>query len=172
MHRTLPGLLAGLWVAHGALASGGASTPAAEAEQQLRRLERDRTAAEISRDAATLRRILDDQFIATFGAGEPVDKEGFISQIIGDPADAMQSQEFSDETIRINRDTAVIVHTDTVRGTDGGTPYARTFRITTTYIKRQAQWPATAASVRRARRAPVTARGAVTAGCRRPRSGG
>ena len=41
----------------------GAATPASDAEQQLRNLEREWTAAEVNRDATTLRRILDDRFI-------------------------------------------------------------------------------------------------------------
>jgi len=49
-----------------------------DAKLQVLKLEREWTAAEIKRDAATLRHILDDRFVVTFGAGEAIDKEGFI----------------------------------------------------------------------------------------------
>jgi hypothetical protein len=114
--------------------------PAADAVRQLHDLERRWVAAEIKRDAATLRSILDDGFVATFGAGKPHDKEGFIKAVVGDATDTILSQDLTDETVRVDRDTAVVVETDTVRGIDAGQEYTRVRRITTTYIKRNGRW--------------------------------
>jgi hypothetical protein len=119
-----------------------AARPAADAVRQLHELERRWVKAEIHRDAATLREILDDGFIATFGAGKPRDKEGFIDAVVGNASDTMLSQDLTDETIRVDRDTAVIVETDTVRGIDDGKAYTSVLRITTTYIKRHGRWAA------------------------------
>jgi len=107
-------------------------------------LEREWTAAEIKRDAAKLRQILDDRFVVTFGSGGVTDKEGFINNVVGDDNDVILSQDLTDETVRVDRDTAVVVETDTVHGTDKGKPYTQVLRITTTYIKRKGNWLALA----------------------------
>ena len=103
-------------------------------------MEREWTAAEINRDVVKLRHILDDQFVVTFGSGDVTDKEGFIKAVVGDENDVILSQDLSDETIRIDRDTAVVVLTDTVHGTSKGEPYTQVLRITTTYIRRDGKW--------------------------------
>jgi ketosteroid isomerase-like protein len=95
----------------------------------------------------TLRHILDDRFVATFGAAKPLDREGFIKEVIGSDTDKIVSQDLSDETVRVDGDTAVVVETDTVRGTDNGEPYTQVLRITTTYIKRHGGWVALAEHV-------------------------
>ncbi len=146
MKRWLVGLIAAFLVASSSLA-GETSDPATSAtndEQQLLKLEREWTAAEINRDAATLRRILDDRFIATFGAGKSVDKEGFIKVVIGDGTDNTLSQNLSEETVRVVQDTGVIFATDTVWGIDHEKPYTLVLRISTTYIKRHGRWAALA----------------------------
>ena len=142
MHREFTGLFIGLAVAAVAIAGDGSRSSAADAEtaRQLRSLEREWVNAEINRDAASLRRILDERFVATFGGGAVLDKEAFIGQVLGDRTDKMLSQDFSDQTMRIDRDTAVIVETDTIRGNDNGEPYTRVFRITTTYTRHQGRW--------------------------------
>ena len=94
--------------------------------------------------AAALRRILDDRFVATFGAGKPYDKEGFIKVVVDDETDTTASQDLTDRMVRVDRDTAVIVETDTVRGTTDGKPYSAVYRITTVYIKRGGRWVALA----------------------------
>jgi hypothetical protein len=71
MKRSVIGGIASSVIASSALADPASSstTSAADAKRQVLKLEREWTAAEIKRDAATLRRILDDRFIVTFGAG-------------------------------------------------------------------------------------------------------
>src|SRR6202011_3699129 len=103
--------------------AGSLRDAATETEWQVSKLEQEWVTAEIHRDAAVLRRILDDRFVATFGAEKPIDKEAFIKAITGDPADVMQSQDLTDETHLVDRDTAVTVGTDTIRGTTDGKPY-------------------------------------------------
>lgn len=140
------GLIASCFVVSCSLAAEvrDTATPNRVAEQQLRKLEREWTAAEINRDGATLRRILDDRFIATFGAGKSVDKEGFIKVAIGDSADTTLSQDLTEETVRVVQDTAVIFETDTVRGINHSKPYTLVLRISTTYIKHHGRWVALA----------------------------
>lgn len=126
-------------------------TSGADEEQQLFKLEREWIAAEIKLDPAALRRILDDRFIATFGATKSVDKEGFVKVVLGDGGDTTLSQDLSEETVRVVDDTAVIFETDTVRGIDHGKPYTLVLRISTTYIKRHGHWLALAEHIAKER---------------------
>ena len=101
-------------------------------------------AAEVKHDAATLRRILDDKFVASFGVEKPYDKGAFIKLICSGDVDPTASQTLTDETVIIDQDTAVVVGTDTARGTDSGKTYTVVYRYTVTYIRRRGQWIALA----------------------------
>ena len=116
----------------------------ADAKQQVLDLGKEWVAAEIKHDANTLRRILDDKFVASFGAKKPYDKEGFIKLICSGDVDPTESQTLTDETVIVDGDTAVVVGTDTLRGTKSGTTYTEVARYTVTYIHRQEQWVALA----------------------------
>src|ERR1700726_4220097 len=106
--------------------SGGRAT---DDEQRLLDLESSWTNAEIKRDAGALRRILDDHFVVTFGGGKPYDKEGFIKSVVED-TDTMTSQDLTDRTVHMDRDTAVVLETDSVSGTSDGKPFTVAYRIT------------------------------------------
>lgn len=121
-----------------------------EAQKQVLQVDRQWADAELRRDAPALRRILDDGFIAVYGSGKVVDKEAFIKNAIGDPTDKILSQDLGDITVRVQGDTAVLVETDTIRGTDGGQPYVQAVRLTTTYIRRHGHWVALAEHFARA----------------------
>lgn len=115
-----------------------------EAKQKVLDREKEWVAAEIKHDAATLRRILDDKFVASFGTLKPYDKETFIKLICRGDIDPTESQTLTDETVVIDQDTAVVVATDTLRGTKSGAPYTEVARYTVTYIRRHGQWLALA----------------------------
>jgi hypothetical protein len=122
----------------------GAATTAVDAEQQLRKLEHEWTAAEINRDANGLKRILDDRFVATYGSGKRVGKEEFISDVVGTDADRILAEELSAETYLIAGDTAVVTETDTIRALHSARPYTQVLRISTTYIRHEGRWVALA----------------------------
>lgn len=109
-------------------------------ERALLKLERDWVAAESRHDAATLRRILDDRFIATFGDAKPIDKEAFIDEETQGAPDPTVSQVLSDRRIIVADRTAVIVDTDTLSRIKDGKPSTMTWRFTVTYIKRGSRW--------------------------------
>lgn len=113
-------------------------------KQQVLELSKEWVAAEIKHDANTLRRILDDKFVASFGVEKPYDKEAFIKLIITGDVDPTESQTLTDQTVVIDQDTAVEVGTDTVRGTQKGAAYTGAYRYTVTYIRRNGQWIALA----------------------------
>jgi len=110
------------------------------AAKELSELEDVWVRAENTHDAATLRQILSDQFIVTSGAKQPRNRDEFIAAVTAGEVDPTQSQTLSDRTIRIDGDTAVVVETDTVRGTREGKLTTSEFRITTVYLRRHGRW--------------------------------
>jgi len=125
-------------------AKAGNSDDPSAAKQQVQELEQEWVAAEHNHDAAALRRILDDKFVASFGAEKPYEKEAFIEEIVSGDVDPTESQTLTDRTVTIDHDTAVVVGTDTQRGTRKGAPYTAVYRYTVTYIRRSGQWVAIA----------------------------
>ena len=122
-----------------------AETPAALTdEQQLLALEQEWVKAESNHDAATLERILDDQFLCRFGTAQPLGKKAFIAAVTDGPLDPTLSQTLSDQVIIINGDTAIVMETDTIRRTKDGQPMESVHRFTTTYIRRHGRWRALA----------------------------
>jgi STE24 endopeptidase len=143
--RVRAGLLA--WIGVWSLAPVSlalAATPASDAEQQLRKLELEWTAAEINRDAGALGRILDERFVSTSGAGKPVGKADFIREVIGADADRIVSQDLSDQAFVLSGDTAVVTELDTVHALRAGQPYSVVLRITATYGRYDGRWVALA----------------------------
>jgi len=121
-----------------------AATSVTPAQQQVLRVDNEWAEAENRRDSGTLRRVLDDQFIAVYGSGKIVGKEQFIKDVIGDSNGTIESQDLSDVTVLVDGDTAVVSETDTAHGTEDGHPYINVVRVTTTYIKRHGRWVALA----------------------------
>ena len=145
MKRQLLSLvLAGAFAALSANAAAAQGAPAADARQQVMKLLHDWVIAEDRHDAAALARILDDKFLATSGAGQPVNKETFIKKLTVGAADPKQSQSLTDETVIVDGDTAVVIGTDAFHRTDGAEPSGPTLRYTITFIRRNARWAALA----------------------------
>ena len=116
------------------------SVPRPDAKQEVLDLGKEWVAAEIKQDKTTLQRILDDKFVASFGSGKPYDKEAFIKLITSGDADPTESQTLTDESVIIDGDTAVVVGTDTDRGTEKRVAYTKVYRYTVTYIRRKGHW--------------------------------
>jgi len=113
-------------------------------KQQVLQLEDEWVVAEKKHDASTLRRILDDKFLASFGPKKPIDKEAFIREIVSGDVDPSVTQTLTDRSVIIDNDTAVIVGTDTQRGMKNGAAYTIVARYTATYIRRHGHWLALA----------------------------
>lgn len=120
------------------------NVPSPDAKQQVIDLSKEWVAAEIKHDAITLRRILDDKFVISFGAEKPYDKEAFIQLTVKSDVDPTESQTLTEQTVIIDQDTAVEVGTGTERGTEKGAAYTVVYRYTVTYIRRHGQWLALA----------------------------
>ena len=146
LKQQIVGLTLGCCVAASSIATepmSSQSAPPTDARQQLLNLEKEWAAAEDKHDATVLGRILDDRFVATFGAAKTYDKEAFIKLFTGD-VDPTASQSLTYQAVIIDGDTAVVVGTDNAHGTRDGAAYTAVYRYTVTYIRRHAQWLALA----------------------------
>lgn len=121
-----------------------AGPSATDVKQQLIDLEEVWVTAENTHDTATLHRILDDRFVATWASGKTVDKEAFIKGVTSGDINPTMTQTLTDRTFLIDGDTAVVVETDTVRSTKDGKETIKVYRITVTYIRRNGRWTALA----------------------------
>ena len=110
-------------------------------EAQVRSAEQAWVHAEDQRDAKSLRQILDEKFIVTFGTDAPLNRDAFIKAVTSG-TDTDISQTLSDQIVRVYRDTAVSTGIDTVRAVTNGKPHIRRYRYTATYIKRAGRWVA------------------------------
>ena len=100
--------------------------------------------AENAHDVAELGRILDDQFISSYGAGKPTRKDAFIKALTKGKADPAQSQSLTDETVIVDGDTAILVGTNIFHRTDGAKPDGLALRYTITCVRRDGRWTALA----------------------------
>lgn len=99
-------------------------------------------AAEIGRDEATLRRIIDDRFVFNSNSGKTTDKASLIKEILGWK---MTDQTLSERTVLVAGDTAVVFGTTELRFASEGKEDSKVLlRYTATYIKRAGEWRALA----------------------------
>lgn len=94
-----------------------------DAKQQVLELEQTWVTAEHNHDAETLRRILDDKFVASFNADKPLDKDAFIKLMVTGDIDPTESDTLTDRNVILDNDTAVVVGVDTAWDSEGQTLY-------------------------------------------------
>jgi ketosteroid isomerase-like protein len=115
----------------------------ASVEKEVLAVEQAWVEAEQKRDATALKRLIHDRYVVTFGTGKPRNKAEFIKAFVESKSDPA-FQTLSDEAVVVDRDTAVVVGTDTLRGTKNGEPYTRVARYISTYLRRDGRWVALA----------------------------
>ena len=119
-------------------------------EQRVLATEDEYVAAEVSRDEATLRRIVDDRFQFNSADGTTTGKEELIKEVL---AMAMVGQTISERSVLIEGDIALVFGTAELRfAVPDKQDSTSTLRYTTTYVRRQGQWRMLALQMQR--RAP------------------
>ena len=142
------------------LADTAPDTAASIEEAAVIAAEDDWIRAELDRDEATLRRVIDDQFVSNSNNGQTAGKEDLIKGVLGWN---MTGQTISERSVLVSGDTSVIFGTTELRfASAGGEETKSLLRYTSTYVKRDGQWRATrctwpgAQRLRRARRSAGT----------------
>jgi ketosteroid isomerase-like protein len=110
-------------------------------EEQLKQMEDDWAKAIKNKEAATLTRIIAEDWVGTDDKGKVSNREQAISQITANP-DVIESNENFDMRVRVYGNTAVVIGGARERGTRNGTAYMDTYRWTDVFVKRGGRWQA------------------------------
>jgi ketosteroid isomerase-like protein len=114
------------------------STPRQDEEQRVLAAEDEYVAAEVARDEAALRRLVDDRFVFNSGNGTVTGKEDFIQTVL---KMAMTGQTIRERSVLVEGDVALVFGTAELRFADPGKEdSAQALRYTSTYVRRQGQW--------------------------------
>lgn len=108
-------------------------------EQQLKQMEDDWQKAIKNKEAATLRRVIAEDWVGTDDKGKVLNREPYISQTTSNP-EVIESAENFDMQVRVYGNTAVVTGGSKERGTRNGTAYTDTYRWTDVFVKRGGRW--------------------------------
>ena len=123
----------------------------AQAEQELRQLERSLIAAIQRKDSEKLDRIWADEYLGTAPDGRVVTKADLISAVKGG-AIALESLEVDDLRLRLFGDVAVMTGHARVKANVDNEDYSGSYRGTGIFIKRQGHWEVAGVQVGPAKR--------------------
>jgi ketosteroid isomerase-like protein len=97
-------------------------------------------AAQQQGDRAALERMLAPDFLIVHGSGKVGGRQDFIDGWT-QPTTRLQLFAITDRLfLRIGPDAAVVGGEGRVKGTDGGKPFARHFRYSDTFVRRDGRW--------------------------------
>jgi ketosteroid isomerase-like protein len=107
-------------------------------EQRVLAAEDEYVAAEVNRDEATLRRLVDDRFVLNSNNGSTSGKEELIRSIL---RMTLVGQTIRERTVLIEGEVAMIFGTADLRFLSaGGSETVSSLRYTSTYVNRDGQW--------------------------------
>ncbi len=107
-------------------------------EQRVLAAEDEYVAAEVSRDEAALRRLVDDRFQHNTGRGKTTSKEELIANLL---KMNMIGQTITERSVLIEENVALVFGTAEIRfASPGKADSMSTLRYTAAYVNRQGQW--------------------------------
>ena len=112
----------------------------AQQTEELRVLaaEDEYVAAEVNRDEAALRRLVDDRFLFNTSRGTTTGKEDLIRGVL---KMSMVGQTIRERSVLVEGEIALVFGTAELRFASPGSPeVTSTLRYTATYVRRQDQW--------------------------------
>ncbi len=114
------------------------STGGQPQEERVLAAEDAYVAAEVSRDEAALRRLVDDRFVHNSGDGSTSTKEDLIREVLDMN---MTDQTISERSVLFEGDVAIIFGTTELRFEDpGAEPRSAKLRYTSVYAQRDGEW--------------------------------
>ncbi len=122
---------------------GRAADPVnATPERDLVRIEREWGEALVRHDAATLSRILADEYVLTTPFGQVVTKAQLVEslQIPREDSFVLKAIEQEDFSARLYGDTAVVYSRMKLKGTAAGKEVVSPFRHTDVFVKKDGRW--------------------------------
>ena len=131
--------VATLAAAHAGAQGMGASSVA----DQIKKMEKDRAAAVVKADVATLEGLTSDDYILINANGQVSNKAETMNNIKTGVI-KLTSNEVSDMTVRVYGDTAVVTGKSTAKGTIGGIALKGPVMFTRVYVKKNGKWQSVA----------------------------
>jgi len=128
--------LGGLVVLSAAAQSGRSADEAAAA---VARLDTQYQAAVKANDAATMDRILADDFVLVTGRGQTFTKADLLAAARAQSS-TYEHQDESQQKVRVWGDTAVVTALLWIKGTNGGQPFERRLWYSDTYVRTATGW--------------------------------
>lgn len=128
--------LGGLVVLSAAAQSGRSDDEAAAA---VARLDTQYQAAVKANDAATMDRILADDFVLVTGRGQTFTKADLLAAARAQSS-TYEHQDESQQKVRVWGDTAVVTALLWIKGTNGGQPFERRLWYSDTYVRTATGW--------------------------------
>ena len=115
----------------------------ASVEDQLKKMEKDRAAAVVKADVATLEKLTSDDYILINANGELSDKPTTMNNIKTGVI-KLTANEVSDLKVRVYGNTAVVTGKSTAKGTIGGRELKGPVMFTRVYVKKDGKWQSVA----------------------------
>jgi ketosteroid isomerase-like protein len=115
----------------------------ASVEEQIKKMERDRAAAVVKADVATLEGLTADDYILINANGEVSNKAETMNNIKTGVI-KLSANEVSDMKVRVYGDTAIVTGKSTAKGTIGGRELTGPVMFTRVYVKKDGKWKSVA----------------------------
>ncbi len=133
-------LFLALAIAHSPLSAQARPIAFSAEEQQVLDTEDEYVIAEVNRDEAALRRILDDQFVWNRSKGSTTGKEAYIQAIMSESF-SMVGQTIRERSVLMQGNVAFVFGTADLRFAPPGEPeFTSSMRYTAAYVSRNGQW--------------------------------
>ena len=127
-----------LAVSHSGFATVSDDDPKGPEEKSVLAVEDEYVAAELNRDEAALRRLIDDRFVFNSIDGSTLGKDALIHSVL---AMKMTGQTITERTVTVDGDIAIVFGTAEIRTDETGEDErVSVLRYTSVYVKRQGQW--------------------------------
>ncbi len=115
------------------------ATSAADDRNTVSKLDTEYQAAVKKNDAATMDRILADDFVLVTGSGKTYNKADLLEEVRSGRV-IYEHQEDTLQTVRLWGDTAVVTAKLWEKGTDSGKPFDYTVWFSDTYVRTPTGW--------------------------------
>jgi len=112
-------------------------------EEQIKKMERDRAAAVVKADVATLEGLISDDYTFINAYGQLSDKAKTMNDIKTGVI-KLTANEVSDLKVRVYGDTAVVTGTSSAKGTIRGRELTGPVMFTRVYVKKNGKWQSVA----------------------------
>jgi len=123
----------------GAMAASALSTPQNDDARTVAALDTEYQAAVKSNDAATMDRILADDFVLVTGRGQAHSKAALLDEA-RKKSSLYEHQEELEQKVRVWGDTAVVTALLWLKGTSDGKPFDRKLWFSDTYVRTPKGW--------------------------------